>query len=212
MRFQRKHPPEFISAYSLGHWLAGNISIVRTSLLKRRVLLKRRSCMQGFIRRVDQINEWIGKVLLWLPWMITAIIIWEVVGRYFFNKPTIWAHELSLMVFGALSMVGGAYAHKYRAHVNMDLFYARLSPKGKAILDLITFPFFLIFCGVILWKGWEFAWRSIIIWEYSQSNWEPLLWPIKLTIPVGALLLILQGLSNLISDLAKVYSRKGVKN
>ena len=168
--------------------------------------------MQGFIRMVDRINEWTGKVLMWLPWMITAIIIWEIAGRYFFNKPTIWAHEMSLMAFGALSMVGGAYAHKYRAHVNMDLFYAHLSTKGRAILDLVTFPFFLIFCGIILWKGGEFAWRSIIMWEHSMSNWEPLIWPIKLTIPIGALLLILQGLSNLISDLAKVYSRKGVKN
>jgi TRAP-type mannitol/chloroaromatic compound transport system permease small subunit len=168
--------------------------------------------MQGFIRMVDRINEWTGQVLMWLPWMITAIIVWEIAGRYLFNKPTIWAHEMSLMAFGALSMVGGAYAQKYRAHVNMDLFYAHLSAKGKAILDLVTFPFFLIFCGIILWKGGEFAWRSIIMWEHSMSNWEPLIWPIKLTIPIGALLLILQGLSNLISDLAKVYSRKGVKN
>ena len=118
--------------------------------------------MHGFIRVVDRISEWSGKVLMWLPWVITAIIVWEVAGRYFFNKPTIWAHEMSLMAFGALSMVGGAYAHKYRAHVNMDLFYARFSAKGKAVMDLVTFPFFLIFCGIILWKGGEFAWRSII--------------------------------------------------
>ncbi|MDH4264128.1 MAG: TRAP transporter small permease subunit [Deltaproteobacteria bacterium] len=168
--------------------------------------------MRGFIRIVNGISEWTGKVLMWLPWVITAIIVWEVGGRDLFNKPTIWAHELSLMVFGALSMVGGAYAHKHRAHVNMDLFYARLPAKRKAILDLFTFPFFAIFCAVILWKGWEFAWRSMKIWEYSQSNWAPLIWPIKLTIPIGAILLLLQGLSNLISDLSKVYTRKGVKN
>jgi len=164
--------------------------------------------MRNLIRIVNQVVEWSGMVLLWFPWVVTFIIIWEIVLRYVFNLPTIWAHELSLMVFGALSMLGGAYAHKHRAHVNMDLFYAHLSPRGKLILDAITFPFFLIFCGILLWKGWEFAWRSIRLWEYSHSNWAPLIWPIKLTIPLGALLIILQGLSNLLSDFMAISSGK----
>jgi TRAP-type mannitol/chloroaromatic compound transport system permease small subunit len=165
--------------------------------------------MQGFIRAINRVTEWSGKILLWFPWIVAGIILWEIILRTFFNLPTIWAHELSLMVFGALSVLAGAYAHKYRGHVNMDLFYSRLSPRGKMIMDLITFPFFLCFCGILLWKGWSFAWRSIVIWEYSQSNWAPLIWPIKLTIPIGALLIILQGVSNLLSDIISVLARKG---
>jgi TRAP-type mannitol/chloroaromatic compound transport system permease small subunit len=165
--------------------------------------------MQGFIRAINRVTEWSGKILLWFPWIVAGIILWEIILRTFFNLPTIWAHELSLMVFGALSVLAGAYAHKYRGHVNMDLFYSRLSPRGKMIMDLITFPFFLCFCGILLWKGWSFAWRSIVIWEYSQSNWAPLIWPIKLTIPIGALLIILQGVSNLLSDITSVLARKG---
>jgi len=165
--------------------------------------------MQRFIRLVNGFIEWTGHVLLWFPWLITAIIMWEIILRALLNRPTIWAHELGLMVFGALSMMGGAYAHKYRAHVNMDLVYARWSPRGKAIWDLITFPFFFIFCAIILWKGWVYALRSMVIWEYSQSNWAPLVWPIKLTIPVGAALLLLQGLANLISDLSGANWGKG---
>ena len=165
--------------------------------------------MQGFIRAINRVTEWSGKILLWFPWIVAGIILWEIILRTFFNLPTIWAHELSLMVFGALSVLAGAYAHRYRGHVNMDLFYSRLSPRGKMIMDLITFPFFLCFCGILLWKGWSFAWRSIVIWEYSQSNWAPLIWPIKLTIPIGALLIILQGVSNLLSDIISVLARKG---
>jgi TRAP-type mannitol/chloroaromatic compound transport system permease small subunit len=165
--------------------------------------------MQDFIRAINRVTEWSGKILLWFPWVVAGIIMWEIILRTFFNLPTIWAHELSLMVFGALSVLAGAYAHKYRGHVNMDLFYSRLSPRGKMIMDLITFPFFLCFCGILLWKGWGFAWRSIVIWEYSQSNWAPLIWPIKLTIPLGALLIILQGVSNLLSDITSVLAGKG---
>ncbi|KPK90432.1 MAG: hypothetical protein AMJ94_09400 [Deltaproteobacteria bacterium SM23_61] len=165
--------------------------------------------MRDLIRAINRVTEWSGKILLWFPWIVAGIILWEIILRTFFNLPTIWAHELSLMVFGALSILAGAYAHKYRGHVNMDLFYSRLSPRGKMIMDLITFPFFLCFCGILLWKGWNFAWRSIVIWEYSQSNWAPLIWPIKLTIPIGALLIILQGVSNLLSDISSVLARKG---
>lgn len=165
--------------------------------------------MQRFVRIVNKISEVTGHALLWFPWLITAIIMWEIILRDLFNRPTIWAHELSLMVFGALSMLGGGYAHKYRAHVNMDLVYARLSGRRKTILDIITFPLLALFCAILLWKGWTYAWRSIVIGEYSQSNWAPLVWPIKLTIPVGAALLFLQGLSNLISDIAANISGKG---
>lgn len=164
--------------------------------------------MQGLIRAINRVTEWSGKILLWFPWIVAGIILWEIILRTLFNLPTIWAHELSLMVFGALSVLAGAYALKYRGHVNMDLFYSRLSPRGKMIMDLITFPLFLCFCGILLWQGWSFAWRSIMIWEYSQSNWAPLIWPIKLTIPIGALLIILQGVSNLLSDITSVLARK----
>jgi TRAP-type mannitol/chloroaromatic compound transport system permease small subunit len=162
--------------------------------------------MGSLIRVINRIVEGSGWILMWFPWLVMAIIIWEISLRYFLGLPTIWAHELSLMFFGAVSILGGAYAQKYRAHVNMDLFYSRLSRRRRLILDIITFPFFLIFCGILLWKGWDFAWRSLLSWEYSQSNWAPLIWPIKMTIPLGALLIILQGISNLVSDIKELSS------
>ncbi len=165
--------------------------------------------MGSLVRMINRIVEGSGRILMWFPWVVMGIIIWEIILRYFLGLPTIWAHELSLMVFGAVSILGGAYAHKYRAHVNMDLFYSRLSRRGRLILDIVTFPFFLIFCGILLWKGWDFAWRSVLSWEYSQSNWAPLIWPIKLTIPLGALLIILQAISNLLADIAEFSSGKG---
>jgi len=165
--------------------------------------------MQKIIGIFNGISEISGKVLMWLPWILMLIIMWEIVLRNIFNHPTIWAHELSIMVFAALTIMGGAYTLRYRAHVNMDLFYTRLSPRGKAILDIITFPLFLVFCVIILWFGWEFALRSVKDLEISQSNWAPPLWPIKLTIPLGALLLLLQGISNFLSDLYTVITGKG---
>jgi TRAP-type mannitol/chloroaromatic compound transport system permease small subunit len=148
---------------------------------------------------------------MWFAWGLTFIIMWEIIARAFFNAPTVWAHELSVMIFGALGILGGAYTLRYRGHVNMDLFYINFSVRGKAILDVISFPFFLVFCITMIWLGWEFAFRSVSCLEVSQSDWAPPIWPIKLCIPLGAFLLLLQGCANLISDIYTAVTGKGVE-
>lgn len=168
-------------------------------------------CLIYFVHIANNVSQWSGKLLVWLAWAITAVIICELILRGIFNHPTTWAHETSMMVFGTLSILGGAYALRHRAHVNMDLFYGRLSPRGKAILDAATFPLFLAFCGVLLWKGGEFAWRSIKLWEISITYWHPIIWPVKCMIPVGALLILLQGVGKFVSDLFTAVTRKGVE-
>ena len=167
--------------------------------------------MLTVIRIINKISEKLGVVLMWLPWILMLIIVWEVSLRGLFGRPTVWAHELSSMTFGALTMLSGAYTLRYRAHVNMDLIYMRFSLRGRALIDIITFPFFLLFCGTILWLGWEFALRSITALEVSQTDWAPPIWPIKLALPVGAFLLLLQGLSNFLSNLYTLVTGEGVE-
>lgn len=167
--------------------------------------------MLAVIRFINKISELMGMVLMWLPWVLMVIIVWEVALRSLFGRPTVWAHELSVMTFGALAILTGAYSLRYRAHVNMDLFYMRFSKRGRALIDIITFPLFLIFCITILWLGWEFAFRSVKMAEISQSDWAPPIWPIKLALPVGAFLLLFQGVGNFLSDCYTLITGKGVE-
>lgn len=167
--------------------------------------------LKHIVHIINNISDWSGKLLFLLPWAITAIILYEITLRFIFGHPTIWAHETSLMIFGALAILAGAYALCHRTHVNMDLFYGRLSPRGKAILDLVSSPLFFIFCAVLLWKGAEFAWRSIEVWEVSITHWHPPIWPIKCIIPIGAFLILLQGVAKFVSDLLIAIPRKGVE-
>ncbi|MCJ8500868.1 TRAP transporter small permease subunit [Desulfatitalea alkaliphila] len=166
--------------------------------------------MRMLIRIISKISDATGFLLMWLPWFLMVIIVWEVIARSLFNHPTVWAHELSIMVFAALTILSGAYTLRTRSHVNMDLLYMQLSIRKRALLDVLTFPFFLVFCGVILWLGWEFAWRSVQMGEISQSDWAPPIWPIKLTIPLGAILLLLQGIANFLADLIKLVTGREV--
>ena len=158
--------------------------------------------MSYFIRASDSINEWVGKTTSYLVLVMTAIIIYEIFARYLLNRPTIWVHEASSFIFGVSIMLGGGYTLHYRTHVNVDILYNRFSPRGKAILDLISSVLFFSFALVLVWVGGEFAWNSLKALETSSTTWGPPIYPIKFTIPIGGALLLLQGLSRFIRDLS----------
>ena len=145
---------------------------------------------------------------MWFPWILTVIIVWELILRNVFNHPTVWAHEISVMFFGVLAITSGAYTLKERAHVNMDLFYINLSDRGKAIMNIIVFPAFFVFVIIILWLGWEFALRAIALNERSISTWSPIIWPVKLMLPVGAFLLLIEGIALLFKDILTLTSKE----
>jgi len=150
---------------------------------------------------IDVLNSWAGKIVSWLVVGMIVVLLYEVVLRYCFNSPTIWAHETSQLMFGAYIIVLGAYTHFCKAHVSMDIFYTRWSLRTRAILDVSTFIFFLFFCGVILWYGADYAANSVAYLEQSHSSWGPPIWEVKLLIPIGAFLFLLQGLAKFIRDL-----------
>jgi TRAP-type mannitol/chloroaromatic compound transport system permease small subunit len=164
-----------------------------------------------FLRSIDSISEWTGKMVSFLIIVITGVTIWEVILRYIFNSPTIWAFDAAYLIFGAYGVLGGAYTLYFKGHVNVDILYGRLPLRVRAIVDLVTSIFFFLFCGLLLWKGGEMAWDSLKIMERGSSAWSPPVYPIKLTIPLGAFLLLLQGTAKFIRDLFKVIKGGGIE-
>ncbi len=163
------------------------------------------SCLLHF---VDNISKWTGRVTSYLIVALTFLICFEVVARYLLNRPTIWVHETSAMLMGAYIIFGGAYTLYTGGHVNMDVAYGHLLPKNKALIDVITFWLFLLFCGALLWMGGDSAWRALRSLEHSGSIWNPPIYPFKLILPVGVFLLLLQGLAKFVRD-AITLVRKG---
>lgn len=157
---------------------------------------------------VDSINEWTAKATSWLIGVLIVATTYEVVMRYAFQRPTTWSFELNYLVFGAYFMLIGAYTHARKGHVNVDILHARLSPRGKAIADLVTFPAFFLFVGVMIYKGFGFARDS---WEFREtlsSAWAPPVYPFKTVIPIAAFLLFLQGIAKFIRDLHTLLTGK----
>lgn len=153
------------------------------------------------LRCIDSINEFTGMAVRWLAMAMMAFIAYEVVSRYVFSAPTIWSTELNKLIFGSYIILIGGYVLRHDAHVSIDFVYVRLPLRARGILDLVTYLFFFFFVGMILVYGSAYAWESLIENEHSGSVWGPPLWPVKMMIPIGAALILLQGVARYIRSL-----------
>lgn len=151
----------------------------------------------GIDRIIRVVGEYSGY------WAILAVFAYyfEVIGRYVFNSPTNWVHESTFLLFGMQYMLVGAYAYRGESHVRVDLLYTHLSPRAKAWCDIVGAVFVTTFVLVMLVTGWTFAWQAIEAREVSFTEWGIQYWPVKLAIPIGAALLMLQVFARLIRDI-----------
>jgi len=167
--------------------------------------------VKRLVRFLDSISEWTGRIFGWVIVPLVLLTVMEVILRRFLNAPTIWSFEVLKQLYGLHFMIVAAYALLYRAHVSVDVFTMLLSKKGKAILDIITyFLFFFPFCIVCVWQGYSFAARSWAMKETSWSVFAPPLYPIKTVIIITFILLILQGISEVIKTVNVLVEEKGV--
>jgi TRAP-type mannitol/chloroaromatic compound transport system permease small subunit len=158
---------------------------------------------------IETISIWSGKAVSFLLLALIGVITYEVVARYFFDAPTIWAHETITYTSGVIYIIGGAYTYYLRGHVSVDIVYNRFPPRVRALMDIfICFTFFLIYVGIMLSMGGVVAWESIMRLERTGSFWNPPIYPIKAMIPLGALLILLQGLAKFIRDVKTLITGK----
>ena len=160
--------------------------------------------MGPFFRAVDRLNEWCGGVVGYQILGVVVVIVYEIVMRDAFTAPTVWANETMVYVTAMAYLLGGGYALLHRRHVTVDILYARLSARTRAWLDLVTTVFFVLYLGALIWAGSVWAWDSIKVGETTGSPWNPPVWPVKLAIPLAALLVLLQGIANVIRDVRAV--------
>jgi TRAP-type mannitol/chloroaromatic compound transport system permease small subunit len=167
--------------------------------------------LRRFASFIDRVNTQV-RIARFLILAMAMIVTLEVVLRYVFNRPTLWAWEVNSQILCACAILAGGYALVNREHVNVDLLYRRFSMRTKAIVDLCTSSLTFLFCGVAVWKMGIMAWDSLKSFEHAPTIWRPPLYPIKMIIAFGALLLLLASVSKFISDLDIVIGEKGSKN
>lgn len=148
--------------------------------------------LRAFAAAIDQLSERTGRALSWLMPAMVTVIAFEVVARYLFAAPTIWAYDSALILYAWLGLVGGAFAMKRGAHIRVDLFTANLSPRRQAFLELIGAPFIAFFLCLVVW---QVGLATIDAWQTGSkrpTEWAPPLVLFLITAPLGGLLLLLQ--------------------
>lgn len=164
---------------------------------------KRQEKMKQYLHTIDRISEWSGKIFSWLLVVTMVIIAFEIFMRIF-GSSQVWVFDVTLFTAGSVYLMGGAYTLWRGTHVRMDIFYIRFSPRTKALFDLITLPGFIVFVGILLWQGGVRAWESFQMKEILFTAFQPPVWPVRWTIPIGALLIFLQGLAEAVRDVYMV--------
>lgn len=162
-------------------------------------------------------------VLLWSSFTKTAP----------FMRPSLWTLETAQFMLVAYYVLGGPYSLQLGTNVRMDLFYGALSLRRKAFVDCFTVVFLMIYLGFLLYGGLnslayslgyfgtdapgffaglagafvtggpEAAAEEIGVLERSRSVWRPVLWPVKLIIVLGVVLMLLQALAELFKDIER---------
>ena len=155
--------------------------------------------MKNILLAVDRASTRLGQAFAWLIVLLTCLIAWEVFSRYVLNAPHDWALDAQIQMYGTLFMLAGAYTLAKNGHVRGDVLYGFFAPRTQAWVDLVLYGlFFLPGIVALTWAGWTFAQESLAIRESTFSATPLPLYPFKFMIPVAGLMLLLQGLVEIV--------------
>jgi TRAP-type mannitol/chloroaromatic compound transport system permease small subunit len=154
------------------------------------------------IQAIETVSNWSGIATAWLIIPMTLAVTWEVVARHFFRAPTIWAFDVTYMLYGTHFMLGTAYTLMRIGHVRTDMLYQGWSIRRQSLIDAIGYVFFFFPAMILLFYfGLQESSHSWAIRETSDASpWRPIVYPFKTVIPVTAVLLLVQGVAEVLKS------------
>ena len=156
-------------------------------------------------RLIDWINERVGRSVMWLVLIAVLISAGNALVRKLFNTSSNALLEIQWYLFAALFMLAAGYTFLRNEHVRIDILTSRLSPRVQNLVDIVGILFFLMpMAALILWLSWPIVMNSLQSGEMSQNSGGLIRWPVKMVLPIGLGLLLLQALSELIKRIAFV--------
>lgn len=162
---------------------------------------------------IDTFNQWVGKGVAWVTLGLVAVVFVDVVMRYAFKTSYVFTQELEWHLFAFIFLIGAGYTLFHDGHVRVDILYQRLNAKGRAWVNLLGVVLFLIpGCIMVVLTSWKFVANSWAIMEGSPDpGGIPFRFVVKGCIPVGFVLLLLQGISLGIKSLLEVMGHGEAK-
>lgn len=160
--------------------------------------------IRAYVAAIDGANRWIGRIVMYGIFVMMGILLWSSISKTFF-LPSLWTLEMAQFAMVAYYILGGPYAIQMGSNVRMDLLYGEWSDRRKAQVDAITVLFLIFYLGVLLWGGID---STIYSFKYggerSPTAWRPYLWPIKVIMCTGIVLMLLQAVAELGKDILRL--------
>lgn len=164
--------------------------------------------MISIIRAIDTINDWFGRLIAPVIAIITLIVIYDISLRYFMGRPSDWAFDVTKMLFGAYFMLLTAYGMRHCVHAEVDIVKRLLRGRARTVNELVGYLiFFVPFIWMFLTYGWEFAARS---WSRGETTYGMVsipIYPLKAVIVIAGVLILLQGISIVLSLIRELKER-----
>ena len=160
---------------------------------------------------IDQASTLVGKTASYAIWIGMVFVCYEVVMRYVFSSPTVWVQGYMQRLFGAYFILVGAYTLVQRGHVRVDLILVNASPRRTALLDMLNYAALLIWMVALSFEAWLFLVDS---WRFNERDETALgysLWPIKLALLIGVVLMGLQGLAELVRAFVRLINPRSAR-
>lgn len=151
--------------------------------------------IKGYVRLVDKMSDYVGYLAASLIFVMGATLIFDAITRNVLNIPIHWAIEFTQFTLAAYYFMGGPITLKNNEHVRMDLWYANMSDRGKAKLDLFTVGCLIFYLGVMLVGSISSLTYAIETGERRFSMWNPSVIPIKALLTACLVLMLMQALS-----------------
>ena len=159
------------------------------------------------IKTINTVSEKSGQYVSYLFIPLTLICLVEVMMRYVFNRPTVWAWDVERQLFGVITVVGASYTLLHKAHVSIDIFMSRFSSRKRTRVKLFTSSLFLVIALVVIRETSKGAIDSVRINEVSSSYWVYPMYPIKIAIALGVMMLFIQWVAEFLSTLSESKRR-----
>lgn len=200
-----RHPP-CVKAIGAGQTGAKAYEEIATGRRTGRVYAQGEIGVENLLKissLIDAINERIGQFIKWLILAAVIVSTGNAIVRKIFNQSSNAWLELQWYLFGAVFMLGAAYTFLKNEHIRIDIVTGNFRKRTRDWIDVFGHIFFLVpFCWIMIYHGFPFFYRSFALGESSMNAGGLTVWPAKLLIPVGFVLLLAQGISELIKRIA----------
>ena len=166
--------------------------------------------MAALVYRIDTASRIAGRIICWMLVPLMLAMVYEVVARKLFVAPTMWAYDISRMLCGAMFMLGAGYALSKGVHIRADFLYRNWPARRQGMVDaalyvLFYFPSLIFFA----WVSYDYAADAWIRGERSMDTaWMAPLAPLRTAMPVGAVLLLVQGVSELLKSIHAIRTNR----